>query len=114
MHELSVALGILDIIAEETERIGGVPSAVRVALGPLAGIVREALLSAFQLAREGSPFESTDLVIELTPITAWCSRCEGERAVISIQDIRCAECGEPVTRLLTGQELYVSGLEIPP
>jgi hydrogenase nickel incorporation protein HypA/HybF len=114
VHELSLALGILDIVAEEAERIGSVPSAVRVAMGPLAGVVREALLSAFELAREGSPFESTSLVIELTPMSAWCDRCDGERQVISIQDLRCVECGVPVTRLVTGQELHITGLEIPP
>ena len=55
MHELSIALGIVDIAEEESGRRGGVAVlAVHVKLGPLSGVVKEALLSAYELARENS------------------------------------------------------------
>ena len=55
MHELSIALGIVDIAEEESDRRGGVAVlSVHIKLGPLSGVVKEALTSAYELAREGS------------------------------------------------------------
>ena len=53
MHELSIALSLLDLVEEEAERRGVRVAAVHVRLGPLSGVVRDALVSAFELAREG-------------------------------------------------------------
>jgi hydrogenase nickel incorporation protein HypA/HybF len=52
MHELSIAMSILEIAAEESRRRGH----PRIAAphwkpGPLAGVERKALLSAYRLAR---------------------------------------------------------------
>jgi hydrogenase nickel incorporation protein HypA/HybF len=55
MHELSIALSILDVATEEAARRSGRVLAVHLKLGPLAGVVKEALLSAYDLAREGTP-----------------------------------------------------------
>ena len=43
MHELSIALSILDLAAEEAGRRGGRVVAVHLKLGPLSGVVKEAL-----------------------------------------------------------------------
>ena len=47
MHELSIALSILDLVAEQAERQPGRIVAVHVKLGALAGVVPAALRSAF-------------------------------------------------------------------
>ena len=67
MHELSIALSILDFAAEEAERRGGRVVAVHLRLGPLSGVVKEALLSAYELAREGTPLAAAALVVEEVP-----------------------------------------------
>ena len=55
MHELSIAMSILDLAGEEVERQGGGRVvAIHLRLGPLAGVVKTALCSAFELAREAS------------------------------------------------------------
>jgi hydrogenase nickel incorporation protein HypA/HybF len=62
MHEVSIALSIVDAAAEEAERQGGGRVvAVHLKLGPLSGAVKEALTSAFELAREGSPLADCEL-----------------------------------------------------
>ena len=87
MHELSIAMGILELTEEESEKRGGVHvDAIHVRLGPLSGVVKEALLSAWQLASEQTEFESSRLVIEDVPITMFCSKCQAERPVRSIQE----------------------------
>jgi hydrogenase nickel incorporation protein HypA/HybF len=113
MHELSIALSVLDLVEEESERRGGVHvAAIHIKLGPLSGVIKDALLSAYELAREGTPFQSCELVIQEIPILARCPACNAQRPVVSIQDIRCAACGTPTPDILTGRELDISALEI--
>jgi hydrogenase nickel incorporation protein HypA/HybF len=113
MHELSIAMGILEITEEESERRGGVHvDAIHLRLGPLSGVVKEALLSAWQLASEQSEFENSRLVIEDVPIAVYCSTCRAERPVQSIQHMCCAECDTPSMQVVHGRELLVSALEL--
>lgn len=88
MHELSLALSILDLAAEEAEWRGGARvAAVHLKLGPLAGVVPEALRSACELAREGLPFGGAELVIEEVPLAVYCPRCASERAPPSVWEL---------------------------
>jgi hydrogenase nickel incorporation protein HypA/HybF len=113
MHELSIALSILEVIEEESGKHGGVHvEAVYLRLGPLSGVVKEALLSAWELAAEQTPFETSRLVIEEVPIAVFCSKCQAERAVQSIQQFCCVECDTPASEVVRGRELLVSALEL--
>jgi hydrogenase nickel incorporation protein HypA/HybF len=120
MHELSIALSILDLVAEEaaaaccaTSRTGRV-AAVHLKLGPLSGVAREALVSAFYLAREGTPYEQAELVVEDVPVTVHCPACDAERDLPSVQELRCPVCGVPTPAIVRGRELEVVALEIEP
>jgi hydrogenase nickel incorporation protein HypA/HybF len=113
MHELSIALAIVDAASEEAERLGGISvCAIHVRLGGLAGIVKDALLSAFELAREASPLQNSRLVVEDVPVIVYCDRCRAERPIDSVQSFRCSSCGSPPAELISGKELEISALEI--
>ena len=113
MHELSIAMGILEAAEEESEKRGGVRvDAIHLRLGPLSGVAQEALLSAWELACEQTPFEHSRLVIEQVPIAVFCSTCQAERAVQSIQQFCCVECDTPASEVLRGRELMVWALEL--
>jgi hydrogenase nickel incorporation protein HypA/HybF len=113
MHELSIALSILDLAAEEAERRGGGRVvAVHLRLGPLSGVVKDALRSAYDLAREGTGLEQAELIIEDVPLTAYCQACAAERAPPSAQELCCPVCGTPTPDVLRGRELEVVALEI--
>jgi hydrogenase nickel incorporation protein HypA/HybF len=112
MHELSIAMSVLEVVEEEAERRGVTVSAVRLKLGPLAGVIKEALLSAYELAREGTSLAQCQLVIEEVPIVAFCTQCNAERSVVSIQHLCCAVCGTPTPKIITGRELEVTALEV--
>ena len=62
MHELSIALAIVDGVTEEAA--GGLVRAVHLRLGRLSGVVREALLFAYQAACEGTALQGSELRIE--------------------------------------------------
>ena len=65
MHELSIALNIVEIAQQEMLRHGGERvRAVHLQVGPLAGVAKEALLFSFGLVCEGTPVEGSSLIIE--------------------------------------------------
>jgi hydrogenase nickel incorporation protein HypA/HybF len=113
MHELSICMSLLDVAEEEAERRGNPQvEAIYLRLGPLSGVVKEALLSAYELAREATPFASCRLVIQEVPIVVFCSKCDAERPVHSMQDFSCAECDTPASQVIHGRELELAALEL--
>jgi hydrogenase nickel incorporation protein HypA/HybF len=113
MHELSIALSLIEVASKEAERLGDVEVlAMHLKLGPLSGVVKEALLSAYDLAREGSPLAACRLEIEDVPIIAWCPACAAETPIESIQELCCPACRTPTPDIRHGQELEVTALEI--
>jgi hydrogenase nickel incorporation protein HypA/HybF len=112
VHELSIALSILDVAAAQAERVGGRVAAIHLRLGPLSGVVREALLSAYELAREGSELSKAELVIEDMPLVGYCPTCAAPRTLQSPQMLCCPTCGSATPDILSGRELEVRALEV--
>jgi hydrogenase nickel incorporation protein HypA/HybF len=114
MHELSIALSLIELAEEELRRHGGSSvDALHLRLGPLSGVVKEALLWAYELAREQSPpLAASRLLIEDVPVAVLCSACGGEREVESIQDMRCRACGTLCGQVVRGRELELFAMEI--
>ncbi|HYT88461.1 MAG TPA: hydrogenase maturation nickel metallochaperone HypA [Gemmataceae bacterium] len=112
MHELSIALSLIDLVIEEAERRGCGVVAIHLKLGALSGVVKEALLSAYDLAREGTVAEGAALIIEEVRVVAYCPTCAAERILTSPQEMRCPACGGPTPTIISGRELEVFALEI--
>ena len=65
MHELAIATALVEVACEEVahrrlERV----QALHVRIGPLAGVVKEALLFSFDLAAAGTPIEGARLEVQ--------------------------------------------------
>ena len=113
MHELSIAMSIVELAEAEIERLGNVQiTAVHLKLGALSGVVKEALLASYEMACEGTPLGGSRLVVEDIPVIVFCQSCQAERAVSSIQLFCCAECGTPSSEIAQGKEIEVAALEI--
>lgn len=113
MHELSIALSLVDAAEEEAARQGeGRVTALHVRIGPLSGVVPKALLSAFGLACEGSAIAGSKLIIEEVPILIHCPTCGGAQSAVSPQLLCCWECGGPPSEVIQGRELELTALEI--
>jgi hydrogenase nickel incorporation protein HypA/HybF len=113
MHELSIALSIIEGVEEElakqeSERV----EVVHLRLGALAGVVKEALLFSFDMAAAGTRLEGSRLQIEDVPVTIYCAACRSERPAVSVQNMRCAECGTPGCDVRRGTELQVFAIEL--
>ncbi len=65
MHDLSIAMNIVEIAEEELARHGGLRvRAVYVQVGSLACVAKEALSFSFGLACEGTVAEGSRLIVE--------------------------------------------------
>jgi hydrogenase nickel incorporation protein HypA/HybF len=113
MHELSIAMSIVEMVQEEAESRGQVQvHAVHLRLGKLSGVAKEALLSSYEIACHDTLLEGSQLLIEEIPVEVFCPQCEVPRLVTSIQWFCCPECGTPTPTVLRGKELEVVALEI--
>jgi hydrogenase nickel incorporation protein HypA/HybF len=112
MHELSIAMSIVELAEEEAERRGVQVNAVHLKLGALSGVVKEALLSCYEMACEGTPLRGSRLLVEDVPVVIFCPSCRARRPVCSVQLFCCAECGTPCSEIVQGKELEVVALEI--
>lgn len=113
MHELSIAMSILDVAEEQMENHPEARvEAIHIRVGPLSGVVKEALTSAYELAREQTRFSTARLVFEDMPIVIFCAKCNAERPVVSMQRLCCTECDTPASEVVRGRELELAALEL--
>jgi hydrogenase nickel incorporation protein HypA/HybF len=65
MHELSIAVSIIEVAEEEAARNHATRvQSVRLRLGSLAGVAKDALLFSYGIACEGTPLEGSRLLID--------------------------------------------------
>jgi hydrogenase nickel incorporation protein HypA/HybF len=64
MHELSIALSIVEMASEQAAQRSVEISAIHIRVGELSGVVKEALLFCYPLACEGTPLEGSKLVVQ--------------------------------------------------
>ena len=112
MHELSIAMSIVEMAQEEAETRGVQVSAIHLKLGAMSGVVKEALLSCYELACEGTLLAGSRLLVDEIPVLVFCPECRQPRPLNSIQLFECSECGAPTPHILQGKELEVVALEI--
>ncbi|QFQ95003.1 hydrogenase maturation nickel metallochaperone HypA [Streptomyces phaeolivaceus] len=109
MHEMSVALAVVDQVAEAADRAGNVTAvrSVRLQVGELAGVVPDSLTFCFELACAGTLLEGAELVTEAVPGRAQCTACAHEWAVGMPPRLTCPVCDGTRTDLLSGRELQI-------
>jgi len=113
MHELSIALSIVEIASEEAERQpGSRVEIVHLRLGPLSGVVKDSLLFAWELACEETAIQGSRLVIEEVGVRVKCPACAAESDIPADLDLRCPACGNGITNVIRGRELEITALEL--
>jgi hydrogenase nickel incorporation protein HypA/HybF len=112
MHELSIAMSIVDMAQEEAERRNVTIDAVHLELGPLSGVVADALMFSYEMACCGTPLEGSRLVVKEVAIEVYCPSCKAQKILTSMQWFCCPECGAPTSEVIHGKELAITALEI--
>lgn len=112
MHELSVCqalIGQVETIARR-ESAGRV-TAIHLAIGPLSGVEPGLLRRAWPLACGNTVAAEAELLIEEAGIRVACSVCGAETGATANR-LLCGECGDWRTRLVSGDELVLTRLEL--
>lgn len=114
MHELSIAVSIVETVESELARRNEPAAlAVTVRIGALSGVVPDALQFAWGPATEGTRLAGAALRIEQQDVVVHCTTCAAERTLPTVQDMRCPVCGNPVAQIVRGRELQIMNVELP-
>lgn len=112
MHELSIAMSILEAAQRETARREGAElRKVAVRVGELAGVDPEALRFSFQAITQETDFQKVELELDYIARTNRCADCATE-FMVKNGDFVCPRCGSSDTSFLSGDELEIAYLEL--
>lgn len=110
MHELSIAMSIVEI-AEENAAMAGVKSVseIQIEVGNLSGVVDEALEFALEEAVKNTILKNAKRIVIKIPGKAKCLECYHEFAVVDIFT-PCPKCSSFNNEIISGQELRVKSM----
>ena len=115
MHELSIAMKVIDEVAKQVAGAGGGRVlAITLRIGRLSCVQEGALRLSFELASAGTELSGARLEIIDVPVRIWCPACAAERELPGVQSLACPECGRLSGDIRAGRELDLESIELEP
>lgn len=112
MHELSVCHALLTQVEAVAREHGASRVAlIELSIGPLSGVEPRLLEQAFAIASAGTVAEEAGLSLESLPVRVSCVQC-GEVTDALPNRLVCGHCGDWHTRLVSGDELLMTRVEL--
>ena len=112
MHELSIALGIVDIAEKETKKAQkNKVELIELEIGTLAGIEFDSLDFVWPSAVKNTVLESAKKKINIIEGKAKCGDCDTIFKLNKIYD-PCPNCNSFLKAIIQGKELSVKSLEV--
>ncbi len=113
MHEASIALGILDIVTKRCKAEGySIVESVRLRIGRAAGIMPEALVFTFDIAKEDTSARTANLIIDIVPLGGSCKGCGREFEVEEAYVLNCPLCGSATFKIEKGYEMEIVEIDV--
>jgi len=112
MHEMSIALAIIDAVeAKAREEGAGKISGIDLLIGKLAGIEPESLAFCFSAAAKGTMAEEAVLAIEESEGVAQCGEC-GLKFPVAFYYAECPACRSFFVNIVSGKEFVIQSMTI--
>lgn len=112
MHELSIALGIVDIAEKESIKANAQRvETIELEIGTLAGVEFDALDFVWPQAVKNTVLENAHRKINIIESKAKCLECEKHFDLDNYYD-SCPKCKSHFKKILSGKELRVIALEV--
>lgn len=112
MHELSIALGIVDIAEKETNKAQkNKVDLIELEIGTLAGIEFDAFDFVWSSAVKNTVLESAVKKVNIIEGKAKCGDCDTVFTLHKIYD-PCPNCNSFLKAIIKGKELFVKSLEV--
>jgi hydrogenase nickel incorporation protein HypA/HybF len=113
MHEASIAISLLETVSALCRQEGyDSIESVRLRIGKAAGILPDALLFAFDVAKAGTIASQAELIIEFVLLGGCCNDCgsqfeSDERFIYS-----CPACNSSAIKITRGNEMQIIDMEV--
>lgn len=112
MHELSIAMSIVDTATLEVQKAGAHKvDAIELNIGEMAGIEWDALDFAWPMAVKNSVLAEAERIINKIEPKAHCTDCGHDYQPTALYD-PCPKCGNPFVAFTAGKELQIKSLTI--
>ena len=112
MHEMSIAQSILDIVSDTLKDQSDCQlKEVIVQIGELTAVVPESLQFCYNVLTENTPYKDSVLKIKIIPLQGQCETCQSVFKIKNFQ-FTCPSCNSTAVKVLQGQELQISHLEV--
>ena len=112
MHELSIAVRVVETLTEDLDGETGSVMSVRLRVGALSGVVPDALRFAWDVACRDSRLDGSALEIDEVAVRIWCDACGREQTIPGVFTMRCPICGETASSVVAGRELEILSVEM--
>jgi hydrogenase nickel incorporation protein HypA/HybF len=112
MHEVSIALSLLDIIEKKCREEGcQTVESVKVRVGKASGVQPEAFSFAFEVVKKDTLARNARFMIDLIPLGGTCSACGNRFTTEEAYILECPACGSPSLQVTQGYELDIVEME---
>jgi len=112
MHELSLIASLFDTLTEKAaDHRAREVTLVTIKAGPLAGVVPELLVSAFDMYKKGTIAARARLAVVPLPFVVRCRACGAETSHDNPISA-CPACGSADFTIVQGTEVYLDKLEL--
>jgi len=112
MHELSIALNILDIVQEECRKAESEKvEEVVIRVGTLSGVDTEALTTCLHVVSRETMMQEARIRIDRHQGIGYCAGCGIEFEMEDILSL-CPVCFQPATDLREGQEMAIESIAV--
>lgn len=112
MHELSIAINIIEIVQEEAQKAQAIAvSKIELEIGTLAGIELDALEMAMNETLLEAGMKGAEIIYHSIEAKAVCEECCNEFDPVDFIKI-CPYCNSLNTSLIKGKELNIRSIEV--
>lgn len=113
MHEMSIAVNIIEKVKLEMEEHGAHKlKNLSLKIGEMTAVEPESLRFCFNAMTEGTMMEGATLHIEEIPLKGRCKACQNEFSLEQYFITACPDCGEKKSDLISGKELDLTSMEV--
>ena len=113
MHEVSIALSLLDIVVNRCREEGyQAIDSVRIRVGKASGILPEAFTFALEVAKKDTIARDAEFVIEWVPLGGFCNGCGSDFEMEGTYVFECPFCASPSFKINKGYELEIVDMEV--
>jgi hydrogenase nickel incorporation protein HypA/HybF len=113
MHEASIAISLIETVSDLCQQEGyNSIESVRLKVGRAAGILPDALLFAFDVAKSDTLANKAELIIEYVPLGGFCSDCGSQFDSEERYIYACPACKSSAIKITRGDELQIIDMEV--